>query len=270
VKSSVCVTAAEGETIWRPSPRRAPPRKRKNARGERRRRQGCQREDRRKWRTKKAKCGYVKKSRRRRRPKRSGRRLPTDSGDPPKRTERRETLGASVSMGATHRVHAPRVTADDDEPGAGEYGYSDVECWEADIGRTHLDRGARGVARRTTSSRPSSKHIFGRHGGIARQLLTRPRVSSESETRRANGCASRGAETSQMRRNGKDARGETREDVTIRYQASWVVGRLPFTGQARDHPDRAGESKARVTPAVRQDARVAAATNRRGAGGSCL
>lgn len=65
--------------------------------------------------------------------------------------ERRETLGASVTVGATHRVHAPRVTADDDEPGAGEYGYPYVECWEADIGRTHLDRGTRRVARRTTS-----------------------------------------------------------------------------------------------------------------------
>lgn len=71
-----------------------------------------------------------------------------NQGDPLKRFECRETFDSSVSMGATCRVHAPKVTSDDDEPGAGECEYSLTECWVADIDWTHLDREPQQVARR--------------------------------------------------------------------------------------------------------------------------
>lgn len=64
----------------------------------------------------------------------------TEPGDPLKRFGRRETLDSSVSMGATHQC--TQGASPDDEPGAGEYGCSLVECWVAEIGRTHLDRGS--------------------------------------------------------------------------------------------------------------------------------
>lgn len=56
---------------------------------------------------------------------------------PPQRFERHETFDSSVSKGATRRVSTQDASFDD-EPGADEYGYSLVECWVAEVGRTHL------------------------------------------------------------------------------------------------------------------------------------
>jgi hypothetical protein len=60
-------------------------------------------------------------------------------------------------MGATHQY--TQGASPDDEPGAGEYGYSLVECWVAEIDRTHLDRGSWQVARHVTQPRPSQSEI---------------------------------------------------------------------------------------------------------------
>jgi len=80
-----------------------------------------------------------------------GRRLPAKPGDPPERFERREALDSSVLecanlLGIRRALGQP---SPDDDPGAGEYGCSLVECWVAEIDRTHLDRAPWRVARRT-------------------------------------------------------------------------------------------------------------------------
>lgn len=56
----------------------------------------------------------------------TGRELPTHPGDPLKRFGRHETLDSSVSMGNAQltRRYTLGGNSDDDEPGAGECGYS--------------------------------------------------------------------------------------------------------------------------------------------------
>jgi hypothetical protein len=66
----------------------------------------------------------------------------TDPGDPLKRFGRRENAPIPRSRWA-QPVECTQGANPDDEPGAGEYGCSLVECWVAEIGRTHLDRDSR-------------------------------------------------------------------------------------------------------------------------------
>jgi len=151
------------------------------------------------------------------------------------------------------------------DPGAGEYGCSLVECWVAEIGRTHLDRDARQVARQTTWTRPSQKVHRRSVSGLARNTDA---VDGELE---AKGCASRCVESLEdnVQRLGPRLRKHVK-DVAIRWKASWVVGCSPFTGCSRGGPGQSGESETRVALVARREARGTAAANGLGACESCL
>jgi hypothetical protein len=62
---------------------------------------------------------------------------PTAMRDPPKRSERRETLSTPVSTGG-NPLSARPAEAGDDEPERGRVRVLVIECWEAETDRTHL------------------------------------------------------------------------------------------------------------------------------------